>query len=145
MEDNKNEVLTSNSTLKSTKVHLPFIEGSLSVCKIETFIYGGPFGSRDLSKIYGGSGTGFFIKFKDNNFKNKYKYFIKTNEHVIQKEIIKKGSVYITIYYFYGKYSKKFLLNKNERFIKEYKTDFNLDISLIEVIPDQEISVIFFL
>lgn len=68
-----------------------------------------------------------------------------TNEHVIQKEIIEKGTVYFTIYYFYEKYSQKFLLNKNERFIKEYKTFFDLDITLIEVIPDQEISVIFFL
>ena len=145
MEDNKNEVLTSDSKLKSTKVSLPFIEGSLSVCKIETYVYDGHFGNRDLSKIYCGSGTGFFIKFRDNKSKNKYKYFIMTNEHVIQKEIIEKGSVYITIYYFYEKYSKKILLNKQERFIKEYKTDFELDISLIEVIPEKEIPVIFFL
>ena len=145
MEFTKNEILTSDSKLKSTKVDLPFIQGSLSVCKIETHVYEGDFGHRDLSKIYSGLGTGFFIKFKNNNSKNKYKYFIMTNEHVIQKEIIEKDSFEIIIYYFYEKYSKTILLNKQERFIKEYKSDFELDISLIEVIPEQEISVIFFL
>ena len=145
MEIDKNEVLTSESKLKSTKIHLPFIEGSLSVCKIHTFVYKGKFGNRDLSQYIGASGTGFFIKFKDNKFKNRYKYFIMTNEHVLQKEIIEKGTIYFTIYYFYEKYYKKILLNKKERFIKEYKTNLNLDITLIEVVPEQEISVIFFL
>ena len=118
MKGNKNEVLTPDSKLKSTKEHIPFIEGSLSVCKIETFVYDGNFGSRDLSKIFKGSGTGFFIKFKDNRSENKYKYFIMTNEHVIQKEIIEKGTVYFTIYYFYEKYSKNFYLIKRKDSLK---------------------------
>lgn len=84
----QNEIFTLNSEIRSTKIYIPFIMGSSSICKIEINFYEGPFGRRDISNLNRGSGTGFFIKFKKPNSDYKYKYFLMTCEHVIQKEII---------------------------------------------------------
>ena len=136
-----NEVITLNSSpLESTKKNLRinFILGSISICKIRADCYDGDFGCRDISsgtkkKI----GSGFFIKFKKPNSDSKYKYFMMTCEHVIQKEIIKRDLIEFEMVYFYEKYSMNFSFNKSERFIKEYMTDFNIDVTLIEIKPNE--------
>ena len=141
----QNEIFSLNSTIESTKIHIPFAIVSISICKIKIKCYDGNFGSRD---IYGdkkiGTGTGFFIKFKDPNSDNRFKYFLMTCEHVIQKEIIEEEPIEFDIVYFYEKYSKKFKFKKSERFIKEYRSDYNIDITIVEIKPN-EIPVILFL
>ena len=138
------EVFSLTSKIKSFKIYIPFIKGSLSICKIEMEYYDGDFGNRNLSVKKQGCGTGFFIKFKDPNSDNKYKYFLMTCEHVIQKEIINENKFDFTIKYYYEKYSKKFSFNKKKRFIKEYMTNFDLDITIVEIKPN-EIPIILFL
>ena len=138
------EVFSFTSKIKSFKKYIPFIKGSLSICKIEMEYYEGDFGYRDLSQKKQGCGTGFFIKFKDPNSDNKYKYFLMTCEHVIQKEIINENKIDFTIKYYYEEYTKKFSFNKKQRFIKEYKTNFDLDITIVEI-KNNEIPIILFL
>jgi len=138
------EVFSLTSEIKSFKIYIPFIKGSLCICKIEMEYYEGEFGNRDLSQKKPGCGTGFFIKFKDPNSDNKYKYFLMTCEHVIQKEIIDENKIDFTIKYYYEKYIKKFSFTKNQRFIKEYRTNFGLDITIVEI-KNNEIPIILFL
>ena len=45
---------------------------------------------------------------------------------------------------FFAYYLKSFSFNKSQRFIKEYRTDFNIDVTIVEIKPD-EIPVILFL
>ena len=141
----QNEIFSLNSTIESTKIHIPFAIVSISICKIKMKYYEGNFGSRD---IYGnkksGAGTGFFIKFKDPNSDNRFKYFLMTCEHVIQKEIIEEEPIEFDIVYFYEKYSKKFKFKKSQRFTKEYMSDYNIDITIVEI-KLNEIPVILFL
>ena len=67
-----------------------------------------------------------------------------TCEHVIQKEIIEEEPIEFDIVYFYEKYSKKFKFKKSQRFTKEYMSDYNIDITIVEIKPN-EIPVILFL
>ena len=140
------EVITLKSKIESTKIYIPFIKGALSVCKILVKFYKDDSnGKRDLSKEpVDGSGTGFFIKFKDPKKENSYKYFLMTNEHVLQKEIIYEEQVIFTIKYYFEQYSRTFDFKKGERFIKEYKTKYDLDITIVEIKPN-EIPIILFL
>ena len=115
-----NEVITLNSSpLESTKKNLRinFILGSVSICKIRVDCYDGVFGFRDISSGPKKSiGSGFFIKFKKPNSDSKYKYFMMTCEHVIQKEIIERELVEFEMVYFYEKYSMNFfhLINQKD-------------------------------
>ena len=116
--------------------NLNFIKGSLAVCKIIYYSLDG--------KGYIG-GTGFFIKFKDDNDDDlRYQYFLMTCEHVIKKEMIEANNINIDIFYHYESIHKKIELNQ-KRFIKEYKTDYNVDITIIEIKKEDNISWAYFL
>ena len=117
--------------------NLNFIKGSLAVCKI---IYP----SLDGKGYIGG--TGFFIKFKDDNYYDiKYQYFLMTCEYVIEKKMIEANNINIDIFYHYENIHKKIELNQEKRFIKEYKTDYNVDITIIEIKKEDNISWAYFL
>ena len=87
-----------------------------------------------------GTGTGFLIKlYKD----KKEFYCLMTNEHIITKEMINlKEKIYI----FYDAQNERneIILNTNERYIKEYK-DIELDITIIEIIKEDNINKKYFL
>ena len=133
------EIITLKSNIESTKIYIPFIKGALSVCKIQMKCYKeDSYGIRDLSKEpVVGLGTGFFIKFKDPQEENRYKYFLMTNEHVLQKEIIYEEQVNFSIKYYFEQYSRIFDFKKGERFIKEYKTKYGLDVTIVEIKPNE--------
>ena len=128
------EALIKRSSILPIHKELNFIKGSLSVCKI-TFMDG-------LDMIFG---TGFFIKFKRDKTDNKYQYFLMTCEHVIKKEIIDLNNVDLNIFYHYESIHKIIKLNKYERFIKEYKTNYNIDITIIQIMQEDNISWVYFL
>ena len=86
------------------------------------------------------NGTGFLIKLYKNN---KEFYCILTNEHVITKEMIDMKQKITIIYDAQNKY-KEIILNKDERFIKEYK-NINIDITIIEILKDDNIKEKYFL
>ena len=88
-----------------------------------------------------GLATGFFIKIRNEENHNLYQHFLMTCEHVITKEKIEDGRQDIDIYYHLEKAHLSISLDKNERFIKEYITDYNVDITIVELkeneIPNQ--------
>ena len=82
----------------------------------------------------GKTGTGFLIKlYKD----NKGFDCLMTNEHVITKQMIDLKQK-ITIIYDTGNKKIDILLNKDERYIKEYK-NIDLDVTIVEVIKEDNI------
>ena len=96
-----------------------------SICKISK-----------LNKI----SFGFLIKF----FKNdKDFYCLMTNEHIITQEMINKKEK-ITFYYDNDKIVKEIFLNSNERYIKDFK-DMNIDATVIEILPKDDIDKNYFL
>ena len=105
----------------------PALSKSLrSICKVDT--------SYQMS-------TGFLIKF----FKGEEEFFsLMTNEHSITKELIEQRKR-ITIYYDSESLVKEIQLNPNQRFIKEFKTDINIDATVIEIIPKDKIENNYFL
>ena len=138
------EQMIHGSTIEPIKNDIPYIKGDLAVAKIECDAFKEYNGLRTNIKIHI-SGTGSFIKFRDPKNHKRFKYFFMTCEHVIQKEIINLGNKECKIKYFFEQYSIKILLNKKERFIKEYKTDQDLDITLIEIKQDDNIPPFLFL
>lgn len=133
----RNESLIKKSPIYPTHHYakLNFIKGSLSVCKIQ-------YPSLNGNGFVGG--TGFFIKFKKDNNDMKYQYFLMTCEHVIEKKMIDANIFSIDIFYHYENIHKTITLNQ-ERFIKEYKTDYNVDITIIEILKEDDISWVYFL
>ena len=96
-----------------------------SICKISK-----------LNKI----SFGFLIKF----FKNdKDFYCLMTNEHIITQEMINKKEK-ITFYYDNDKMVKEIFLNSNERYIRDFK-DMNIDATVIEILPKDDIDKNYFL
>lgn len=135
----RNESMNKRSSILPINCYknLNFIKGSLSVCKI---IYP----SLDGKGYIGG--TGFFIKFKDDDDYNmKYQYFLMTCEHVIEKTMIDANNISIDIFYHYESIHKKIELNQKKRFMKEYKTDYNVDITIVEIKKEDDISWVYFL
>lgn len=125
----RKEYNKDKSPLKSINNNrIAYNRSSLSICKIEYV---------DKNN-YLATGTGFFIKFKDPKDEQKYKYFLMTCEHVIEKDMINKGNYDITVKYFYEGYNALISINKNERFVKEYKSNFDLDITIIEINPEED-------
>ena len=90
-----------------------------------------------------GIGTGFFLKFERNE---KMFYCIMTNEHVITSEMIEDGNEIITILYENEQKSLEVKLDKKERIIKEFKTELNIDVMVLEIIEkDKIIDDVYFL
>ena len=117
------EVLTNNNL---TKINLNLYTVIKSVCKIIT----------NDEKI----GTGFFIKLYRNN---KEFFCLMTNEHVITRELINLNEK-IIIYYDAENERNDIILNKKERFIKDYK-DINIDVTIIEILKKDNIDKKYFL
>ena len=91
----------------------------------------------------GGVGTGFFLKFERNE---KMFYCIMTNEHVITSKMIEDGNEIIIIFYENEQKSLEVKLDKKERFIKEFKTELNIDVMILEIIEkDNVIDNVYFL
>ena len=99
--------------------------------------------SKSLCKIVVSSdrmSSGFLIQlFKD----TKKFYCLITNEHVITKEMIKE-KITIDVYYDSQSEFAKIKLDPEERLIKEF-TDVEMDITVIEIIPKDNIPKNYFL
>ena len=123
----KKEVLIDDSDIHSIDSCL--YEVIKSICKI---IYPKETGTD--------KGTGFFIKlFRDNG----PLFCLMTCEHIITNEIIENNRT-IEIYYDNQKKRIKIELNKNERFIRHF-LDFNIDCSIVEILPNDNVSEDYFL
>ena len=82
-------------------------------------------------------GTGFFIKIKKEGNNNLYQHFFVTCEHVIPETRVDDGYQNIEIFYHMETAHLSIDLNREERFIKEYKTSNNVDIIIIEIKEDE--------
>ena len=80
-------------------------------------------------------GSGFFLKFERNN---KLFYCLMTNQHVINLEIVKMKKE-ITIYYNNENKSLKIKLDDQDRIIVCFKEILNIDVTLIEIIPKDQV------
>ena len=99
---------------------------SKAMCKIET--------NKKIS-------SGFLIKL----FKGEKEFFcLMTNEHTITKEMIAKRSSFNFYYDSSDFQSKTIDLNPQERYIK-YFTNINIDVSIIEILPKDNIPKYYFL
>ena len=84
--------------------------------------------------------SGFLIKF----FKNLEDFFcLVTNEHVISEEMIERRDT-INMYYDSESKMKEIKLNPDERFIKVF-TDFKMDATVVEILPEDNIPSDYFL
>ena len=121
MDDRKKEVEIKDRLIK--KVDMNLYEVINSICKI----------------IYNNNvGTGFLIKlYKDEKKLN----CLMTNEHIITKDMIESYKL-INIFYKNEKKWIKIKLDKNKRYIKY---DMDLDITIIEIIPEDEVKEKYFL
>ena len=123
------EAITKESEIIPIHKSLNFIKGSLSVCRL---------------LLDNNLGTGFFIKFKNETINRKYQFFLMTCSHIINNKIINLNNIVLNIYYHYNSIHKQIILNKNERFIKDY-SDYKVDITIIEIKPEDNISWVYFL
>ena len=120
--ENHDEGRTNDSKLVDLQ---SILNVSKSICKIET-----PYNIA----------IGFLIIF----FKDtKDFYCLMTNEHIINKELINNKEK-IIFYYNNGAVKKEIYLNKNERFIKDFR-DINIDATVVEIIPEDNINKKYFL
>ena len=116
-DSRQNEVLIKNTLINQIPLSIPSV--SKSVCKIEC-----------NNKI----SSGFLIKF----FKQNQDFFcLMTTGHAITSELIRQRKK-ITFYYDSGNKVKKIDLFPDKRYIKDFK-DFNIDATVIEIIPSDEI------
>ena len=67
-----------------------------------------------------------------------------TNEHIITRELIKERKT-INVYYDYESKVKEIKLNPEERFIKEFSKDLNIDATLVEILSADDIEEDYFL
>ena len=121
----ENEGITKGSTI----IQLPppsILKPLKSICKIDT-----------LNSI----STGFFIKF----FNGEKDFFcLMTNEHIITSELIKERKT-INVYYDHESKVKEINLNPEERFIKEFNNELNIDATIVEILSADNIEKDYFL
>ena len=88
-----------------------------------------------------GYASGFFIELEKDN--NPF-YCIMTNHHVIKKEMIDSKK---TIEVYYDNQHKKMRINLDDskRFIKEFFSDFKIDITIVEILDEDKVNKDFFL
>ena len=104
---------------------ISLLQATVSLCKIIT---------------NGKIGSGFLIKL----FKDEKDFFcLMTNEHVITKEMVENKDNFI-FYFDNEKKTKEIKLDQNERYIKNFR-DINIDATIIEILPKDDISPDFFL
>jgi len=123
MTDRENQALIMTSPL--TPINNFLYEIYKSICKI---IIRGRIASGFLLKLYK----------RDEPF-----YCLMTNEHVITPEMIENQEE-IEIYYDNQKNRNKIVLNKEERFIRDYMF-LNIDAIVIEILNKDDINDYFFL
>ena len=104
---------------------ISLLQATVSLCKIIT---------------NGKIASGFLIKL----FKDEKDFFcLMTNEHVITKEMVENKDNFI-FYFDNEKKTKEIKLDQNERYIKNFR-DINIDATIIEILPKDDISPDFFL
>ena len=86
-------------------------------------------------------GTGFFLKFERNN---KPFFCLMTNEHIITPDMINEIKK-IIVKYFNETISLKIKLDQEERIIICFKELLGLDVTLVEIIPKDQINESYFL
>ena len=128
-KESKNNLIENEGITKEyTIIQLPppsILKPLKSICKIDT--------SKKVS-------TGFFIKF----FKGEKDFLcLMTNEHIITNELIKERKT-INVYYDYESKVKEITLNPEERFIKEFITDLNIDATKVEILSTDNIEKDYF-
>ena len=128
-EIRKNETQLKDKPLQLTDNFINIV--SRSICKLVI--------KNGLETI---NGTGFLIKLKVNNDKN-YKYFLMSNEHVIERKFIQDENIQIEVDYDSG--FKKFTINldKYERIIRTYEEI--IDLSLIEIVKEDNVNEDYYL
>lgn len=82
----------------------------------------------------GGSGTGFFLKIKNNE--KEFKLLI-TNEHIIREEMVKNNSKITIIIHYVQK--RTIELNRNKRIIECFPKSENEDITIVQILEDDNI------
>jgi hypothetical protein len=87
-------------------------------------------------------GTGFFIKFMKNN--NIPLYCLMTSEHIINQEMIDNKKT-IRIFYDNKKKDITIELNKEERIMRTFVLEMNIDSTIIEILQKDQIREEFFL
>ena len=128
MENCNNEKESTNlSLLNSNSIILKSFqfEVSKSICQIE------------FKLKYG---SGFLIKLEKGN--NPF-YCLMSCEHIINKYLLKHQDSVIA-YYNHGKNFFTININKSKRFVRDY-TYINIDVSVIEILPEDNIEESFFL
>ena len=126
------EMRTKNERKEENETHNPLIQldtdmidATKSVCRI---------------MANEGDGTGFLLK----TFKGSKEFFcLISNEHVITKDMI-EAKQKVIIHYDKKNKTKEIILDKEKRFIKEYREK-DLDITLIEILKDDNIKEKYFL
>ena len=119
----KNEVLIAKNPIKNLDNIYNVSKGTIKII----------FKNGDIS-------SGFFLKFERNK---KPFHCLMTNEHALTKDRINKKEK-IIIKYENEKKELSLELNKEERIILDFK-DFNIDISIVEIIPKDKIDDTLFL
>ena len=99
--------------------------------------------SKSICKIKIGNiiGTGFLLKFR---IEQEMFYCLISNEHVIKNNIIQKINIIINIIYNNEFKYTKIKLGNNKRYIKSF-IDIDLDITVIEILDEDNISKEYFL
>ena len=120
------EGIIGNSEIKS----ISFPEQYKYVCKIKI---------KEVDSNNKSYGTGTLIKIKKND---RYFYFLISNEHVIQDCMINSNYILIITYYSAKNSRKKakITLNKEERIIKSYKNNLDIDATIVQIIPEDNIN-----
>ena len=130
----KKEFQTSRNDIKEEVIISPEGFHSLDESITQT--------AKSLCKIMGSFNrisSGFLIQL----FKGEKEFYcLVTNEHVITKKMIEQ-KIEINIFYDSQSKFKKIKLNPEERLIKEFR-DIQMDVTVIEIIPKDEISKDFF-
>ena len=120
MEASKQRKKENETDNPLIQLDINMINATKSVCKI-------------IAK--GQNGTGFLLKAFKNN---KEFYCLITNEHIITKDMVDDKEK-IIIYYDTENEFREITLNKDKRFIKEYRM-INIDITLIEILNEDNIN-----
>ena len=126
MDDSENQRINEEEIKDSNLIEIDALfEVCASICRISTST---------------GLGTGFFIKLE-----KKYISFfgLLTCEHVVKEKMVESKET-IEVHYENQKLKLKINLNKDERFIRNYKY-INIDATLIEILPKDNIPEKYFL
>ena len=139
MDYSFNATRTDLFNLKNERINEKY-DGDNNLRQIDTQIYSV---IKSVCKIIIADdiGTGFLIKLYKKN--NKEFFCLMANEHLITRELIAQKEKFI--FYYDGENERKeIILDENKRFIKEY-TDIYLDITIIEILREDNIDKKYFL